>query len=254
MRDRRTQVASIVAAVDGVADTGEKDRVGHRRIVPLLGEVVPLHSEWAVGADRRFVAPASCRNLPIVARNAVYRNRHPLRGSVDDDEDIGRRGSHTEEKAKTRGHEPERQSRNTHGLDLALDRSNESAATFFVPHQSPDTVTTFVRTRGRRRWGIRGGSRGRGASLTKAGIGQRWRSLPPSGPRSSPARHDGRRAVAEGSVRLIRKPGMAPEPAREVPTRGSCNPPMALMVRRSAARQPHRDTMSRKEPPAEGRP
>ena len=96
VRRRRAEALGIEAAVDRVALRREEDRMRHRRVVPLLGEVVALHAEGFELAVRRVVLHASAgRNRPMVERPPVDLDGHLLDRLVDGDLDGGlrRRGS-----------------------------------------------------------------------------------------------------------------------------------------------------------------
>src|SRR5580704_2016885 len=92
VRHREPQMRDIGEAVDGVAVHVEEHGVRHRRIVPLLGEVVGVHAVHLEGAVRRVVAGPAGRHRPRVALRAVDRDRHLLRVLVDGNVDIGARG------------------------------------------------------------------------------------------------------------------------------------------------------------------
>jgi hypothetical protein len=48
--------------VNSVAQTGEKNRMRHRRVIPFLGKMKFLHPEWYVFAARCGVAATPGRN------------------------------------------------------------------------------------------------------------------------------------------------------------------------------------------------
>ena len=75
--------ALLVGAMDSVAGLGEENRIGHRRIVPLLAVVIDLHAERLKRAARRVVAESSCRHRPVVKLLAIDRDSHALGGFVD---------------------------------------------------------------------------------------------------------------------------------------------------------------------------
>ena len=81
--------AGVVGAVNGVAFLGEKDRVGHRRVVPLLAEMVLFHAERRERAGRRVVPGDAGRHRPGVEVRAVGRDGHLLGALVDLDQQVG---------------------------------------------------------------------------------------------------------------------------------------------------------------------
>ena len=93
VRRRRAEPAGGGAAVDGVPPLGEKDRIRHRRIVPLARSVVARHPERPERTGRRCVAAAPGRNRPTPALDTVDRDPHALGRLVDRDDNggLGRR-------------------------------------------------------------------------------------------------------------------------------------------------------------------
>ena len=83
MRHCVPEIALLVGAVNRVADLGKKDRIGHRRVVPLVTGVVDFHAEWLKVAAWCVVAAASSRHRPVVKLLAVDRDGHALGGFVD---------------------------------------------------------------------------------------------------------------------------------------------------------------------------
>jgi hypothetical protein len=93
MRHRCAETAFGFGAVNGMTDLGEEDRVRHRRVVELLGEMVFLHSERPEAAVRRFMRWIAGRDRPLVALDAVNRDGHRLRVLVDGDGNLGLRAA-----------------------------------------------------------------------------------------------------------------------------------------------------------------
>src|SRR5215213_6461949 len=92
MGSGRAEALRVEAAVNRVAFRGEEDRMRHRGIVPLLGEVVALHAESLELAARRVVLRALAgRDRPMVDRTTIDRDRHLLDRLVDGDRDGGER-------------------------------------------------------------------------------------------------------------------------------------------------------------------
>ena len=75
--------------MNGVADLGEKDRIGHRRVVPLVAAVIDFHAEWLKAATGRVVAAPSSRDRPVVKPPTVDRYSHTLGRLVDTDLKVG---------------------------------------------------------------------------------------------------------------------------------------------------------------------
>ena len=75
-------------AVNGVAALSEEDRVGHRRIVPLLRVPDLVHRPRRVVAGRRGIAARARRDRPAMALDPVDEHRHLLGRLVDIDEKI----------------------------------------------------------------------------------------------------------------------------------------------------------------------
>jgi hypothetical protein len=80
---RRTKALDLIGPVYGVALLGEEHRVRHQRVIPFLGEVLGLHSEYGEIARRRRVACLSRRDRPSMQGQAVARHLESLRGFVD---------------------------------------------------------------------------------------------------------------------------------------------------------------------------
>ena len=89
MRHWMAEIALLVSAVNGVADLGEKDRIRHRRVVPLVAAVIDFHAEWLKAAAWCVVAAASSRHRPVVKLLAVDRDGHALGGFVDLNQKVG---------------------------------------------------------------------------------------------------------------------------------------------------------------------
>ena len=85
MRGGRAQTARGAATMNGVASVREEDRVRHRRVVPLLREVVALHPESLELAARRVVAALAGGDRPCIPRLSVDRDGHVLTRLVDGD-------------------------------------------------------------------------------------------------------------------------------------------------------------------------
>lgn len=92
MRHWMAEIALLVSAVNGVADLGEKDRIRHRRVVPLVATVIDFHAEWLKAAARCVVAAASSRYRPVVKVLSVDRDSHALEGFIDSDQKVGTSG------------------------------------------------------------------------------------------------------------------------------------------------------------------
>src|ERR1700731_2336982 len=93
MGNRDAELAFGIGAVNGMADLGEKKRMGHRCVVKFLGVVVFLHSEGAERTVRRLMRRIAGRDRPLIARDAVHRDGHHLRVLVNGDGDFGLRGA-----------------------------------------------------------------------------------------------------------------------------------------------------------------
>ena len=89
MRGWRAEPLRIEAAVDRMAFRSEEDRVRHRRVVPLLGEVVLLQAKRGVAAIRGIVLTGARGYRPSPAHPSIHRDRHALRRFVDGDENRG---------------------------------------------------------------------------------------------------------------------------------------------------------------------
>src|SRR4029078_10448445 len=80
-----TEAAYRVGTVDCMTSLCKEDRVRHRSIVELLGVVILLHPESAKAPNWRLMGGKAGRYRPVVTRNSVDLNRHPLRILVDSD-------------------------------------------------------------------------------------------------------------------------------------------------------------------------
>ena len=114
----------VEKAVNGVAVQIEEDRMRHRRIVPLLRQMVGVHAVRLERAVRRVVAGPAGRDRPDVARRAVDRDRHALRDLVDVDEESARTGEANDasarRRARARRNAPERiETTRSNGADIA---------------------------------------------------------------------------------------------------------------------------------------
>src|SRR4051812_11179905 len=109
-------MSRVVAAMDRVTDLREEDRMRHRRVVPLFGEVVALEPEGPERTAWRVIADPAGRDLPHVARCSVDKDGHALGTLVHDDEEIRGRRSGADEKTKDRRRNCGPQRRHTHLL------------------------------------------------------------------------------------------------------------------------------------------
>ena len=104
---------------------GEEDRVWHRRVVPLAGEVVFFHAERLEIAVRRIVAGPAGGYRPAIAVLPIDRDSHFLRRLVDDDHDVGARGLREGKRGDDRA-ERERKKVETHATNSSLIRAQPS--------------------------------------------------------------------------------------------------------------------------------
>ena len=87
MRGGRAEMLRVQAAMDGMALFGEKDRMGHRRVVPLLPVPDLVHRSGGVGSRGGCIAVHAGRHRPGIFLHAVDEDGHLLRGLVDIDQD-----------------------------------------------------------------------------------------------------------------------------------------------------------------------
>src|SRR6267154_483609 len=78
--------AGVEGAVDRMARWAEEDGMRHRRVVPLLREMVSLHAKRRVSAARRVMAELAGGYGPNPPHAAVDRDHHALGRFVDRDE------------------------------------------------------------------------------------------------------------------------------------------------------------------------